>query len=258
MTNAEILGIAMRQSATDLNCTPSDFRDENNVITVSRKSAAARKYLELPFECNLVTYGENVVASVREDLIPLVREYIGVSGGYRLFESPELTKFEAKLNPLGLGVCFMAEYFLPDIEKIKILPCGFEIKIINPPFYGLYKKEWSNALCKQRKNLDVMAVGAYDGNKLIGLAGASADCADMYQIGVDVLRGYRKRGVGSALTSRLTAEILKAGKVPFYCAAWSNIKSVKNAIKCGYYPAWIELTVKSAEYIGRIKTPPKE
>ena len=77
----------------------------------------------------------------------------------------------------------------------------------------------------------------------------SADCDTMWQIGVDVLPEYRRQGIASAVTSRLAVEILNRGKVPFYCAAWSNVKSVRNAIKCGFRPAWVELTVKSKEFV---------
>ena len=55
---------------------------------------------------------------------------------------------------------------------------------------------------------------------------------------------YRRNGIASALTSRLAHEILERGKVPFYCAAWSNIRSKRNAIKSGFVPAWVEMTVK--------------
>ena len=34
------------------------------------------------------------------------------------------------------------------------------------------------------------------------------------------------------------------GKVPFYCTAWSNVRSVRNAIKSGLIPAWAEMSVK--------------
>ena len=71
----------------------------------------------------------------------------------------------------------------------------------------------------------------------------------MWQIGVDVLDEYRKQGVASALTSNLAMEILERGKVPFYCCAWSNIRSVKNAIKSGFSPSWVEMTVKPEEVI---------
>ena len=58
-----------------------------------------------------------------------------------------------------------------------------------------------------------------------------------------------KKEIENALGSRLAIEILKRGKVPFYCAAWCNIKSVRNAIKCGFRPAWVEMTAKSFETV---------
>ena len=98
----------------------------------------------------------------------------------------------------------------------------------------------------------VLGIGAYDGGRLVGLAACSADCDSMWQIGIDVLPAYRRQGIASALTSRLAAEILARGKVPFYCCAWSNIKSARNAIKSGFRPAWAELTVKPAEFVEKM------
>lgn len=120
--------------------------------------------------------------------------------------------------------------------------------LTKPDFAALYRREWSNALCEKRKELDMLAVGAFDGEKLIGLAGCSADCSAMWQIGVDVLPEYRQRGVASAVTARLASETFGRGKLPFYCAAWSNIRSVRNALRCGFFPAWAELTVKSVSF----------
>jgi len=71
----------------------------------------------------------------------------------------------------------------------------------------------------------------------------------MWQIGVDVLPEYRRKGIATALTSRLAIEILERGKVPFYCSTWSNLRSVRTAIKCGFIPAWVELTVKPQEIV---------
>jgi hypothetical protein len=44
-------------------------------------------------------------------------------------------------------------------------------------------------------------------------------------------------------------EILGRGKVPFYCSAWSNIRSARNAIKSGFSPAWVEMTVIPQEIV---------
>ena len=53
MTNEDILRVAMRQSAVDLGCNEEDFLNKENRIVISKKDNHARKYLELPFECNL-------------------------------------------------------------------------------------------------------------------------------------------------------------------------------------------------------------
>ena len=98
----------------------------------------------------------------------------------------------------------------------------------------------------------MLGVGAYDNGKLVGLAACSADGDTMWQIGIDVLPGYRRQGIASALTSKLAIEILERGKVPFYCCAWSNIKSARNAIKSGFRPAWAQMMVKPLEMINEM------
>jgi len=253
MTNQDIWRIALRQSAIDMNCAPEDFYKAENVITRSRPHSNARKYLPLPFACDLVSYGSNIVATCSEPAEALVAEYLGKYAVEHCFETPNLHALDDLLAPLGLKTCFMAEYFLPDVDAVKPLECPYTLRILHQPdFAELYTPDWNHALCAERKELDVLGVGAYDGEKLIGLAACSADCEEMYQIGVNVLPGYRRKGVASAMTARLILEILKLGKVPFYCAAWSNLKSVRNAIKCGFRPAWVELTAREIGFVEKM------
>ena len=250
MTNQEILQIALQQSAYDCNCNAEDFLSTENKVVLSQKNEKARVYMPLPLECDLVSYGNNIVAQVSPRMQETVRWYIGKYAVEHCFESPNVIALNEKLAQFGYKVCFMAEYFLPDINKLKELPCDYEIKVLQPQeFEQYYTSEWSNALCEKRKHLDKLAVGAFHNGKLVGLAGCSADCETMYQIGVDVLPEYRRKGIASAITSRLAIETLKMGKVPFYCAAWSNIKSVRNAIKCGFRPAWVELTARDSKFV---------
>ncbi len=252
-TNREMIDTAMRQSAIDLNCSPRDFGKTENVIVVSGENENARKYLTLPFDCNLVSYGSNVVASVKEELMGIVEDYMNHYSVAHCFETPNMHVLNDALQERGLRICFMAEYFLPDMDALKEMPCAYEMRMLSQgDFKDLYLPEWGNALCGDRKQLDVLGVGAYEGGKLIGMAGASADCDSMWQIGIDVLPGYRRQGIACALTSRLALEILERGRVPFYCAAWSNVKSVRNAIKSGFRPAWVEMTAKSREFVEKI------
>lgn len=249
-TNQDILQIAMRQSAVDANCRTEDFLREDNVVVLSKENPDARKYLALPLDCNLISYGNNVVATVKAEYRNMVSEYINRFPAEHCFETPNLHVLNDAMQKENLRVCFMAEYFLPDLGCLKPLDCPYELRVLHrSELTALYTEQWSNALCEKRKELDVLGVGAYDREALIGLAGCSADCEAMWQIGVDVLPEYRRQGIASALTSRLALEILERGKVPFYCAAWSNIKSVRNAVKSGFRPAWVEMTVKSAAFV---------
>ena len=253
MTNEDIWKIALQQSAYDSGCEPEDFLAEQNVVTISQKHPLARKYLKLPLSCDLVSYGTNIVAQASEEIAPLVKEYIDRYPAEHCFETPNLHVLDKKLAPYGQKICFMAEYFLPDVDAVNELPCDYELRVLHQEdFATLYLPQWSNALCEDRKQLDVLGVGAYDNGKLIGLAGCSADCEMMYQIGVDVLPEYRRKGIASALTSRLALEILALDKVPFYCAAWCNIKSVRNAIRSGFRPAWVAMTAKDISFVEKM------
>lgn len=250
MTNREILDIAMAQSAIDLNCNSDDFMSTENKIVLSGTNPMARSYLELPFACNLVSYGNNIVASVQKEYEDIVRQYIDKYVVWHCFETPNMHVLNDKFQKHGMRVCFMAEYWLPDLSALKEQACSYELRILKQEdFSELYVEQWSNALCEKRKQLDVLGVGAYERGRLVGLAGCSADCHTMWQIGVDVLPEYRRKGIASALTSRLALEILEREKVPFYCCAWSNIKSARNAIKSGFRPAWVEMTVKSEAFV---------
>ena len=245
MTNREIMKIAMAQSAADLCAEPADFEKSENVIVTSCENEGARRYLQLPFSCQLVSYGNNVVASVSPEFREITENYINKYPVEHLFETPHLHVLNDALIKKEQKVCFMAEYFLPDVNALRALDCIYELHLLTQSdFADLYLPEWSNALCEKRKHLDVLGIGAYDGDELIGLAGCSADCDTMWQIGIDVLPAYRRQGIASALTSRLAIEVLKRSKVPFYCAAWSNVGSVRNAIKSGFRPAWVEMTAK--------------
>ncbi len=254
MTNKDIFEAALKQSAEDCNCSPDDFFRSENVIVLSKKNPLARKYVPLPLECDLITYGGNIVAQVSERLKDAITDFLDQHKDFHIFETPQLHLLDKILLPYGLRTCYMAEYFLPDLSRLSVPECCYPTRILSQcDLEGLYLPEWSNALSSyENKDLDMLAVGAYDGDMLIGLAGCSADCESMYQIGVDVLPDYRGRGIAGALTGKLASEILKMGKIPFYCAAWSNIISVRNAVNCGFKPAWAQLTVRDLNHVEKI------
>ena len=66
--------------------------------------------------------------------------------------------------------------------------------------------------------------------------------ATIFYLWVD--EAYRRQGVASVLTNQLARAVFEHGKLPFYAAAWSNVRSVKNALRSGFRPAWVALTAK--------------
>lgn len=253
MDNKEILQIALQQSAYDCSCRPEDFLKKENSVHISEACEQARRYLVLPHICSLVSYGTNIVAAGQADILPEIERFINEASSIEhCFETPAIYPLNRILSVADAEVCFMADYFLPDIDEVFRFErsCACELRILKPDdFAELYRPEWGNALCADRKHLDVLAVGAYEAGKLVGLAGCSADCDTMWQIGIDVLPEYRRQGIASALTNKLARETFERGRVPFYCAAWSNVKSVRNALRSGFRPGWVEMAAKKISFV---------
>ena len=248
MTQRELERIAREQSALHMGCEPSDFDRGENVFVQSRPHPQARKYLKLPLFADLCTYGGNVVASASGEGEEVAREYLRRwPAPCRAFETPQLLWLGDRVRSLGYMPCFLAEYFLPRLDRLTERECPYPLRVLEADALALLPRDvWHNALSEDRPQLDVLGVGAFEGDRLVGLAACSADCDAMWQIGVDVLEPYRRQGVASAATSRLALEIVSRGKVPFYCSAWANLRSVKNALASGFAPAWCQMTVTPA------------
>ena len=91
----------MAQSANDLCADASDFEKEENIIVLSMQSDNARKYLKLPFFCQLVSYGNNVVASVSPEFREIAEIYINKNPIEHLFETPNLLVLNDALMEKG-------------------------------------------------------------------------------------------------------------------------------------------------------------
>ena len=130
LTNEMIKQIAMKQSAIDASCNAADFTRSENVVVLSREDENARKYLKLPHVCNLISYGDNIVATISEEYKSIVERYINKYSVYRCFETPNMHVLNDAFQKKGLRVCFMAEYFLPDPQVLKARECAYELRIL--------------------------------------------------------------------------------------------------------------------------------
>ena len=108
-TNEQIKQIAMEQSAIDATCTAEDFTRGENVIVISKEHPSARKYLKLPHVCNLISYGDNIVATVAKEYKETVEKYINKYSIEHCFETPNMHVLNDAFEEHGFRVCFMAE-----------------------------------------------------------------------------------------------------------------------------------------------------
>lgn len=245
MNEREILDIALQQSAWDLSCDAADFYRKDHVVVISKSEKRKKKFMAEVNALEFHSYGTNVVASVCPQLKECTEAFLSGKDPERAFEPEAIIALDRMLNKCGYEVAFMGLNFLPRPENMTELPCPYETKFLEKgEFEHLYTDEFSNALCEKRKHLDALCCAAFDGDKIIGLAGCSMDGEEMWQIGIDVLTEYRLKGVAASLTSKLALEILRRGKVPFYGCAWANVKSHRNAVKCGFRAAWATLTAR--------------
>ncbi len=246
LTKEEIRRIALAQSAEDHGCCPEDFEAPEHRFFPASVRKKARVYLDQPAVLDMTTYGSNVVVTCDPALTEGVRGLLEREEEFwQLFAPEGVRALDGLLAPLGAVLSYATASFLPDPEGIERFDgiCPYRTRILGPEdFAPLYRPEWSDALSAKRPRLDRIAVGAYDEDTLVGLAGASQDCPAMMQIGVNVLPAYQGRGIGAALTNRLAREILGMGQVPFYSAVWANIRSTGNAVRAGFRAAWASLS----------------
>ncbi len=240
----DIIGEVKKQLAIDFNCKISDFDRKENIITTSRHNEGRREYIEGVHFYSMVTLGDNAVISADERMHEWLEEYIYGKMGVWLFEHHNLIEIENELKRYGQKLWQSHHMFLPK-PKFTDTKVNFELQWFEQEdiqkLYGA--GEYSNALCEgfNPKRPDVLAVAAIIDNKIAGLAGCSADTKIMWQIGIDVREEYRSMGIGATLVALLKNEILRRGYIPFYGTSLSNLHSWNIALKCGFYPAWIEI-----------------
>lgn len=248
MNNQDILRIAMEQSAIDFNCSTEDFTTEGCKVVSSELKAGRKSCYKKPLLCKMAYYGEGLVVSADQGIQDYMEAFIHRHPGYRCFDTPQLIVMNREFEKYGNCVCHIAEFFLPDRNKQVSLNPAITIKMLYeneiPSLY--HDKRFSMALSYEgdEDKKDVIAAVGYLDGQIVGIAGASNDCDTMWQVGIDVLPGYRRQGIAATLTRRLTDEILSLGKVPYYVTAWSNLASKNNAIRCGYRSTWVEMAAK--------------
>ena len=233
MNRIDMLEAVQEQLAIDMNCSVKELNGDKDsfVFTEARDKLGRRPFPRSEQHFEMLSMGNTIVVSATPKILKIVKPLLDGKERDEAFSLPFI---------YGLSL-----YYLPDLPQIAHLsqPDGFSYEIVEkadiPPLYQYDGYRYAIQYDINHPRPDVLVVLAKKDNLIIGLAGASADCAKMWQIGIDVLPGYRKYGIAAYLVNRLTLETLKRGYIPYYGTASSNVASQRVAHRAGYYPAWI-------------------
>lgn len=244
-TKTEIISMAKKQLALDYNCKPLDFEKKENTITENKCLEGSRIYESDGCFLKIISIGGRAVICADEKIRPWVEEKILSQNASWLFDYGNLRAIDNKLKEFGHEIDEMPHFYLPnpvvcDVKPITTIQWFEQQDILQ--FKG--DRRFNEAFIFSDNYADVLGVAAFDGDIIMGMAGASEDSKTLYQIGINVLPEYRGKGIGTNLVALLKQEILKRGKVPFYGTSVSHIISKNIAINAGFFPAWAEVYSK--------------
>ena len=230
LDKAEMLRTVREQLALDMNCCPEDFRRDGIVFCEAVPNMGIWLDERQKPHLRAATMGRGIVVCADMEILEKVRPILCGKERDDLFSAPFF---------YGQGM-----YYVPDSGRMAELPCpdGFAVETREAgeisalyAFPGFDHAIWYDV---RHPRPDMLVVFASYGGQIAGMAGASADCECMWQIGIDVLPPFRGLGLASCLVSRLANLIIKRGIVPFYSTGSSNIPSQLVALRSGFAPAW--------------------
>lgn len=237
----EWLDAAKKQLTLDYNCSVLDFSKSGISLSNNQLLEGRRIYGSDGCFMKMLCFYDQAVISADEKILPWVEENLGDVEPSWLFKFSNLNRINKKLNEFGHEIADMHHYYLPKSESDEIKPMHtvkwFEQEDI-PQFRG--DQRFQNAFAFNEQGPDVLAVAAFDGGRIMVMAGASADSETMWQIGIDVLPEYGGRGIATNLTGLIKQDIIKRGRVPFYGTVESHNLSKNVALQAGFVPVWAE------------------
>ncbi len=230
------------QLCIDFNCTIEEFHAQKNIITpASFHENKRRNFTHTPM-LHIISYYEKILVNCDEKLLDWAKERYEKEFSGWIFRYPNPHQIDIELQKYGEYIHDIHHYFLP-LESFPQMTPSFPVKWFEADEMEQFKGQpYHEAVAFHPLNPDVLAVAAMAGDKVMGIAGASADTDDLWQIGITVNDEYRGRGIAVQLVTLLKDEIIRRGKVPFYGTVESHNLSNSVAIKSGFFPVWSELT----------------
>jgi len=233
--------------AADFACEENDFEKYGITFRLAEERPGRRQFPYREKSLAMVSMGRGIIACCSRGRMEWAEAKLSKLTRDEVYGAPAISMMDAYVKQDGQ---FMAGPNLKHICTKSIFQPfkpsdDIEITLVEDvKSLGLYgDKRFPNSLGHGAypKTPFMVAAVAKCGGQIAGIAAAWADCDVMWQIGVDILPEYRKRGIGKATVSAVTEYLLEHGIIPYYSTNLSNTASRATAAALGFKPAWVEL-----------------
>ncbi len=227
MNKMQIKKIVKENLGKHLNCEQEIF-DHNGLIF--HKPIKLNEFQQNPF-LEITSIEKTIVVSASDEIMENVKTLLVGKSRDEVFECPLI---------YGQSI-----YYIPDMKEMKLcdlLPQYEYFYLEGNEINKLREiKGFNNSLefdeCGNASTAIVFF--AMKDGEIIGLAGASKEYNNMWEMGIDVQGNYRTGGLATVLVNHLMHKILSKNILPIYCASSSNIASQAVAHRAGLIPYWI-------------------
>jgi hypothetical protein len=224
--------------ANGIGCTSEAFTTERLTI-VDRPEPPA-----WPYSALLATFGTGTVLSIE----PILRSFAeghapahhvqAMSPAFVQSLIEEGSRQGVALQSSRPGICFT----LGEQSAAVAAPSGLTLKLVDAAWMSeeMPRRRFENGVGEAgvagRDFRNQFAAVLFDDVEApVAVAGAFWTYG-LLEVGIDVIRSQRGRGLAPIVVQAVTAEIVRRGEVPFYDCAATNIRSQRTALASGFLP----------------------
>lgn len=240
--------ILLNQLSIDYCCAPSAVLDGKNHFTEFVPHPDRRRYDDAD-DCflKICVLNSKLLVCGHAEILAELEPWLSDFGGEWFLDAAPLRRLDAILRAHGYETAQFHPFYAPDAAaSVPADTAGWDIRWYEAADIEQFRgdKRFCYAFTFLPAAPDVLGVAAWKDGEIYGMAGASADSPQLWQIGINTLPIARQQGVAAMLVTLIRDEILRRGALPYYGTALSHLASQKTALKSGFRPAWSELTTK--------------
>lgn len=235
-------GVVRAQLARELSTPTSALAGGKNIFTLDAGGVGRRDYYARPRKLHIAALNNIAVfSSSSEELLAACKAKFESAAGEWICESENLRALDELLSREGAQLSSPHICYIPEKEEPSGAERG-EAVLLEREALARFAGDgsFSEAVGGSETHPDMLGFAYYEHGRAVALAAASADCEEMWQIGINVLPEFRGRGAATRLVTLLKDEIIRRGKLPFYGTGSSHIVSRRVAHEAGFVPAWWE------------------